>query len=161
MSRDCRATVVRRSCERVAAKFWRIYNAKISRLSYDCRTNAVRESCDSRTTFMRVSQLFRREILANLQCEHFATLIRLSHECRTIVAQQSSQLSGEKIKLSDIRTNVVRHSHECLATVVQMKTKLKLRSWERSETISLCLIKSIQRDCDVKVLLISLIFVAK
>ena len=44
-SYDNRTRVARRSCEcreHVAAKFWRIYNSKISRLSYDCRTNAVR-----------------------------------------------------------------------------------------------------------------------
>ena len=46
------------------------------------------------------------------------------------------RLSGEKIKLSEIRKNVVRHSHECLATVIRMKMKLKLNSWERHETIS-------------------------
>ena len=65
LSRDCRATVVRRSCEcreLVAAKFWRIYNEKFSRRS--------------------------RDSLA-----------------------KTSRLSGEKMKLSDIRTNGVRHSH--------------------------------------------------
>ena len=49
-------------------------------------------------------------------------------------------------KISDIRTNVVRHSHECLATVVRMKMKLKLHSWERRETIS-----RISRDCHTTV----------
>ena len=65
-------------------------------------------------------------------------VVRMPYDSRTIVARQSSRLSGEKIKLSDIRANVVRHSHECLATVVRMKMKLhvKLRSWERRETIS-------------------------
>ena len=128
---------------------------------------------------MRVSRTCRREFLANLQCENFATLVRVSYECRTIVARQSSRLSGEKIKLSDIRTSVVRHSHEChsLATVVRMKMKPKLRSYDshadcratipryifkiRPKIANLSLIKSIQGDCDVKVLLISLIFVAK
>ena len=38
--------------------------------------------------------------------------------------RKTSQLSGEKIKLSDIRTNVVQHSHECCATVVRIKTKI-------------------------------------
>ena len=95
MSQDCRAAVVRRSheCrEPVAAKFWRLYNAKISRHSNECRTTVVRQS---------------RDILEKT-CEQLATV------------------SGEKIKQSDIRTNVVRHSHECLATVVRMKMKLKL-----------------------------------
>ena len=85
LSRDCRATVVRRSCEcreLVAAKFWRIYNAKFSRHSYECRASVARRSRDS--------------------------------------LAKTSRLSGEKIKLSDIRTNGVRHSHECRATVVRI-----------------------------------------
>ena len=82
LSRDCRATVARRSCEcreLVAAKFWRIYNVKFSRHSYECRASVARWSRDS--------------------------------------LAKTSRLSGEKIKLSDIRTNVVRHSHECRATI--------------------------------------------
>ena len=50
LSRDCRATVARRSCEcreLVAAKFWRIYNAKFSRHSYECRASVARRSRDS------------------------------------------------------------------------------------------------------------------
>ena len=85
LSRDCRATVVRRSCEcreLVAAKFWRIYNAKLSRHSYECRASVARRSRDS--------------------------------------LAKTSRLSGEKMKLSDIRTNGVRHSHECRATVVRI-----------------------------------------
>ena len=101
-------------------------------------------------TFATSSCECRKHVAAkfwrSLQCKNFATLVRLSYECRTIVARQSSRLSGEKIKLSDIRTNVVRHSHECLVTVVRMKTKLKLHSWERRETISR---KS--RDCHTTV----------
>ena len=75
LSRDSRATVARRSCEcreLVAAKFWRIYNARRS-----------------------------RDSLA-----------------------KTSRLSREKIKLSDIRTNVARHSHECRATVVRILMKI-------------------------------------
>ena len=75
-----------------------------------CRKTVARLSCDSGTTFMRVSQTCRREILANLQCENFATLVRLSCECHQIGARQSSRLSGEKIKLSDICANFVRLS---------------------------------------------------
>ena len=79
LSRDCRATVARRSCEcreLVAAKFWRIYNAKFWRHSYECRASVARRSRDS--------------------------------------LAKTSRLSGEKIKLSDIRTIVARHSHKCL-----------------------------------------------
>ena len=38
--------------------------------------------------------------------------------------RKTSLLSGEKIKLSDIRTNVVQHSHESCATVVRIKMKI-------------------------------------
>ena len=92
LSRECRATVARRSCEcrePVAAKFWRIDNAKFSRHSYECRASVARRSRDSLET----------------TCENL-------------------RLSGEKIKLSDIRTNVVRHSRECRATVVRIKMKI-------------------------------------
>ena len=50
--------------------------------------------------------------------------------------QTTCDYYGEKIKLSDIRTNVVRLSHECLATVARMKMKLKLQLWELHETLS-------------------------
>ena len=77
LSRDSRATVARRSCEcreLVAAKFWRIYNAKFSRHSYECRASVARRSRDS--------------------------------------LAKTSRLSGEKMKLSNIRTNVARLSYE-------------------------------------------------
>ena len=77
--------------ERVAARFWRIYNAKFLRHSYKCRA-------------------------------------RVSHDGRATVLIQhakKSRLSGEKIKLSDIRTNVMRHSHECRATVIRIKMKIR------------------------------------
>ena len=87
-------------------------------------------SQECRATVVQVSRTCRREILANLQCKIFATLVTMS-ECLTMVAQQSyenmrktSQLSGKKIKLSDIHTNVVQHSHECCATVVRIKMKI-------------------------------------
>ena len=56
----------------------------------------------------------------DLQCKIFPTLVRMSCECLTTVLRKHakiSQQSGEKIKLSDIRANVVRHSHECWATL--------------------------------------------
>ena len=114
LSRDCRATVARRSCEcreLVAAKFWRIYNAEFSRHSYECRASVARRSRDS--------------------------------------LAKTSRLSGEKIKLSDIRTNVARHSYECRATLAGMsrdcRTNLnenKLHSRESRETLS-----RMSRDC--------------
>ena len=49
----------------------------------------ARLSRDGHATFVRVSRTCRRKILANLQCEIFATLVRMLCECRTTVAQQS------------------------------------------------------------------------
>ena len=50
--------------------------------------------------------------------------VRVSYDSRATVLRNhanTSRLSGEKKKLSDIRTNVVRHSHDCCTTIVQMK----------------------------------------
>ena len=94
-------------------------------------------SQECRATVVQVSRTCHREILANLQCETFATLVTMSCECLMMVARQSyenmrktSQLSGEKIKLSDIRTNVVQHSHKCCATVVQIKMTISYIPWK-------------------------------
>ena len=54
-------------------------------------------------------------------------VVRVSYDGRAIVSKKhanTSRLSGEKIKLNEIRTNVVRQSHECRATVVRMKMKI-------------------------------------
>ena len=51
----------------------------------------------------------------------------MSYESRATVLEKKankSRLSGEKIKLSDIRMNGMRLSHKCLATVVQVRMKL-------------------------------------
>ena len=57
-------------------KNWmRIFSQNISQ---DCRATVVRRSHDGRATFVRMSRTCRREILANLQCEIFATLVRMS-----------------------------------------------------------------------------------
>ena len=85
LSRDCRATVVRGSCDvraNVANLSPRNFGEFTMRNFRDTRTNVVRVSHDSRATVLR---------------QH----------------AKNSRLSGEKIKLSDIRTNVVRHSHDC------------------------------------------------
>ena len=71
------------------------------------RKTVLRHSND----ILPVSRTCRREILANLQCEIFET--RARYVCRATVLRKhanTSRLPGEKIKLSDIRTNVVRHS---------------------------------------------------
>ena len=58
-------------------------------------------------------------------------VMRVSHNGRATVLRQhakNSRLFGEKIKLSDIGTNVVPHSHECLATIKRIKNlKMKIR----------------------------------
>ena len=91
---ECRENfhVSRTSREMVAKvlnmfKNWmRIFFPKyFARLSRDCRATVAR----SRATFVRMSRTCRLEILANLQCEIFATLVRMSCECRTTVARQS------------------------------------------------------------------------
>ena len=91
----------------------------------------ARLSCDGRATFVRVSRTCRQEIFANL---HNAKFSRHSYECRVSVVRRLcdslaniSRLSGEKIKLSDIRTN---------------ENENKLHSWESPETLSRML-----RDC--------------
>ena len=74
----------------------------------------TRLSCDSRTTFVQVSRTCGREILAKFTVQNFrsrATFLR-KRDPHDYLAK-SLRLSGEKIKLSDIRTNVMRHSHDC------------------------------------------------
>ena len=54
-------------------------------------------------------------------------VVRVPYDGRETVLRKhanTSRLSGEKIKLSDIRMNVVRHSHECCAPVVRIKMKI-------------------------------------
>ena len=88
---------------------------------------------------MRVSRTCRREILANLQCEIFATLVRMSRECRTTVARQSC----ENLATIWRENKTKRHSYECRATLARMsrdcRTNLnenKLYSRESRETLS-------------------------
>ena len=109
LSRDIRATVARRSCEcreLVAAKFWRIYNAKFSRHSYEYRASVARPSRDSLAKTSRLS-------CEKIKLSDIRTYVaRHSHECRATVVRI-------QMKISYIRGKVVRHSHECHATVVR------------------------------------------
>ena len=69
LTRECRATVARRSCEcrePVAAKFWRIYNAKFSRHSYECLATIWRENKTKQHSY---------------ECR--GTLARMSRDCLT------------------------------------------------------------------------------
>ena len=83
-------------------KFMRIFSTKyFERLSHNCRATVIRLSCECRES---VAAKFRR----TLQCEIFATFVRMSYDSRATVLRKhanTSRLSGEKIKLSDIRTN--------------------------------------------------------
>ena len=93
-------------------------------ISQDCRTTVVRRSCECREP---VAAKFWRIYNANFLGDT-RTNVRVSHDGRATVLRQhakNSQLSGEKIKLSDIRTNVVRRSHECCATVIRIKMKIR------------------------------------
>ena len=84
LSRDGRATVVRRSCEcreLVAAKFWRIYNAKFSRHSYECRASVARRSRDSLAKTSRLSG--EKMKLSDIHTNG----VRHSHECRATVVR--------------------------------------------------------------------------
>ena len=86
--------------------------------------------------FARLSRTCRREILANLQCQIFATLVRMACECRTKVARQNVVRHSHecrvtvvriKMKISYIRGKVVRHSHECRATVARQSRDIFLK----------------------------------
>ena len=54
-------------------------------------------------------------------------VVQVTNDGRMTVLRKhvkTSPLSGEKIKLSDISLNVMRHSHKCHETVVRMKMKI-------------------------------------
>ena len=89
--------------------------------------------------FKNFMRIFSPKYFARLSRDRRATVPLRSCECRESVAakfwpiynakfsrhsrdslEKTSRLSGERIKLSDIRTNVVRHSHECRATLARM-----------------------------------------
>ena len=81
-------------------------------MSQDCRATVVRQSYDVRASVANLSPLNFGEFT-----------LRKFRNTRTNVVRQSLDsldktcehiATGEKIKLSDIRTNVVIHSHKCL-----------------------------------------------
>ena len=78
-------------------------------------------------TFVQVSQICCHEILTNLRGYNFATLVRMLCDSRATVLRKhgnNSGLSGEKINLSNMCTNVMRHS-QCLVTVIPVRMKLR------------------------------------
>ena len=113
LSRDCRATVARRSCEcreLVAAKFWRIYNeifATLVRMSRECRTTVARQSCENLATIWRENKTKRH----SYECR--ATLARMSRDCRT-------NLNENKLHSRESRETLSRMSRDCRATVARL-----------------------------------------
>ena len=87
LSRDCLATVLRRSCEcpePVAAKFRQIYNAKFSGHSCECRASVERRSRDSlEKTCEHLATIWRENKTKRQSYECCATLSRMSRDCRT------------------------------------------------------------------------------
>ena len=66
----------------------------------------------------------------------------MSYDGRAAVLRNyanTSRISSEKIKLSDIHTNVVRQSHECLATVALMSMKISYIHWNIARHSHECL----------------------
>ena len=103
----------------------------------------ARHSCECRASVVRIFMRTGREGLVHVSCDGRATVLR-KHA-------NTSRLSGEKIKLSDIRTNVVRHSHECRATVVRMKMKISYSRGILSRMSRDCHTTVAPRDCHTTV----------
>ena len=76
----------------------------------------MQKNKDGRATFVRVSRTCRREILANLPCEIFTTLLRMSCECHTTVMRQSC----ENLATIWRENKTKRYSYECRATLARM-----------------------------------------
>ena len=91
-------------------KFYAIFF--LQNISQDCRVTVVRRSRDVRASVANLSP----QISANLQCEIFATLVRMSRECRTTVARQSC----ENLATIWRENKTKRHSYECRATLARM-----------------------------------------
>ena len=84
-------------------------------------------SCDVRASVENLSSRNFGNFTMRIFCDTCTNVVRVSYDGRATVLRKhanTSRLSGEKIKLSDIRTNVMRHSRECRATVERMKTKI-------------------------------------
>ena len=104
--RDCNANLV--------TELLHDFHACVAQVSQIFAKNiqepVTRLSHDSRTTFLRASGTFCHKILANLQCDNFATLVRMLYDSHTTVLRNHAnnlRLSYENIKLKDIHANVV------------------------------------------------------
>ena len=108
--------------------FMRIFSQKNSQ---DRRATVVRRSHNVRASVANLSpRNFSQFTMRNFR-DTRTNVVRVSYDGHATVLRQhakNSRLFGEKIKLSDIGTNVVAHSHECRTTVVRIKNlKLKIR----------------------------------
>ena len=108
ISRDCFANLVADFC------------TTFVRVSHECHENFHVSRTRSRDACASVAKLLQRNFgeftLRNFRDTRRATVLR-KHA-------KTSRLFGEKIKLSDIRTNVVRHSHGCRTSVIRIKMKI-------------------------------------
>ena len=95
----------------------------------------------SRELVAKVLNIFFRQ---NMSQDCRVTVVQQSYDVHASVANMSPRNFGEFTmrKFRDSRTIVARMQYNSRATVVRMKTKLKLRSWERRITIS-----RMSRDC--------------
>ena len=96
------------------------------------RKTVVRRSRDVRANVANLSPRNLGEYTMQNFRDTGTNVVRVPHDDGTAVLRQhvkTSQLSGEKVKLSDIHTNTVRHAQECRATVVR-KNENKIHSRE-------------------------------
>ena len=79
-------------------------------ISQDCRATVMRRSCDVRASVANLSPQNCGVFTMPNSRETHTNVVRVSYDGRAIFLRKhanTSRLSGEKINLSDIRTNVV------------------------------------------------------
>ena len=120
------------------ANFVANFRTTFVRVSRECRENfhvsrtsreLVASVLNMFKNFMRIffAKIFRKTVARDTR----TNAVRVSYDGRATVLRNhanTSRLSGEKIKQSDVRTNVVRNSHECSAT----ENENTLHSWGKS-----------------------------
>ena len=117
LSHDTRASVARIFIDREqVAKVFNMFKKIMRFFRQNIRKYVARLSRDSRTTFMLVSRTCRREDLANLQCDSFATRVRMSYECRMTVAR-SLEKTCEQLATIWQENKTKRHSYEWRETL--------------------------------------------
>ena len=94
VSRECRENfLVSRTSRELVTKFLNMFK---NFMGINSPKHFARLSRDGRATFVRVSRTCRRKILANLQCEIFATLVRVSHDGRATVLRKPRDYLARK-----------------------------------------------------------------